>query len=120
MIGKLLDSTLKTVVDTIGILIVASILVVGTTTVLVHVLGLMNVVQGTDSILSGGKVSTLIGTGITLILGTLIVHERKLSNDLLSILLVAGGVWLAHTTGVLLGLVPIALLTTIHTTTTKK
>lgn len=119
MIGKLLDSTLKTVIDTIGVLILTSIVVVGTTTVLVHVLDLMNVVDGTDSVLSGGKVSTLIGTGIILILGTLIVHERKLSSDLLSILLVGVGVWLAHTTGVLLGLVPIALLTTLGSSVKK-
>ena len=114
MISKLLDKTLKTVVDTIGVLVLTSILVVGTTTVAVHVLNMMHVIDGSDSILTGGKVSTLIGTGLTLILGTLIVHERKLSSDLLSILLVGVGVWLAHTTGVILGLIPIALLTTIH------
>lgn len=115
MIGKLVDSTLKTVIDTIGVLIISAVVVVGITTTSIHVLDLMNVVDGTDSILTGGHVSTLIGTGIVLVLGTLILHEKKLTNDLLSIALVGGGVWVALTvsSGVLLGLVPIALLTTL-------
>lgn len=112
MIGKLVDSTLKTVVDTIGVLIIASIVVVGTTSVLGQVLDLMHV--SGDTIVGGSKISSLIGTGMVLILGTLMLHERKLTSDILSIVLVVGGVWLAHTTGgLVLGLIPIALLTTL-------
>lgn len=114
MIGKVLDSTLKTVVDTIGVLIVSTMLVVGITTVSVHVLGMVGIVTGTDSILTGGTMSTLIGTGLVLVIGSLIVHEKKLTSDLLSIVLLGIGVWLAHTTSPIMGLVPIALLTTLH------
>jgi hypothetical protein len=111
MIGKLVDSTLKTVVDTIGVLIVASIVVLGTTAVMTQVLGMMNV--SGDTLVAGSKISSLIGTGMVLIIGTLMLHERKLTNDILSIVLVVGGVWLAHTSGLVLGLIPIALLTTL-------
>jgi hypothetical protein len=46
-------------------------------------------------------------------LGGMILTKRGQTSDILSILVVAAGVYLAWTTGVMIGLVPIALLTTM-------
>lgn len=119
MFGKMLDSTMKTVIDGFGVYLMASILLVGLSTVLVHVLGMVGVVEATGSVFTGGGIFTLIGTGFVLVLSSLILHEKKLTGDMHSIVLTVIAVWLAYTTSVFLGLIPIALLTTIKGISTK-
>ncbi len=117
MFGKMLDSTMKTVIDGFGVYLMSTILLVGLSTVLVHVLGVVGIVDGTGSIFTGGTVFTLIGTGFVLVLSSLILHEKHLTGDMYSIVLTVVGVYLAYTTSVFLGLIPVALLTTIKSTT---
>jgi len=119
MFGRMLDTTMKTTIDAFGIYLMSTILLVGLSTVLVHVLGMVGVVDGTvGSIFTGGSIYTLIGTGFVLVLSSLILHEKHLTGDLYSIILMVVGIWLAYTTSVFLGLVPVALLTTIKGGTT--
>ena len=113
MIGKMLDSTVKTVIDSISVYLTSLILLVGLSTVLVHVLGLVGVVSNAGSIFTGGGVFTMIGTGFVLVLSSLILHEKKLTGDMFAVLLMGVGIYLAYTSSVFLGLVPVALLTTI-------
>lgn len=113
MFGKMLDGTLKTSVDSIGVYVLSTILLVGLSTVLVHVLGMVGVVENAGSIFTGGSIFTLIGTGFVLVLGSLILHEKKITNDTFSIVMMGIAVYLAYTSSVFLGLVPIALLTTL-------
>lgn len=119
MFGRMLDGTMKTTIDAFGVYLMSTILLVGLTTVLVHVLGLVGVVDGGGSIFTGGSIYTLIGTGFVLVLSSLILHEKHLTGDLHSLILMVVGIWLAYTTSVFLGLVPVALLTTLKGVTTK-
>lgn len=113
MFGRMLDLTTKTTLEAVGFYTMSTVVLVGISTVLVHVLGVLGFVSGVGAFFDGGTVHTLIGTGFTLLLGSLILGERKLTGDLYSIILVVLGVGLAFTTSVLVGLIPIAILTTI-------
>lgn len=113
MFGKYLDSVLKTSIDTLSVYILSTILLVGVGSVLAHVLGTVGVVENVGSIFTGGAVFTMIGTGFILVLGSLIVHEKKLTTDTFSVVMLGIGVYLAYTSSIFLGLVPIALLTTL-------
>ncbi|MBI4030114.1 MAG: hypothetical protein HY370_00395 [Proteobacteria bacterium] len=85
----------------------------GLSTVLVHFLGMAGVVENAGNFFDGGHTFTLIGTIFTLWLGGSILTARKATSDTMSILIVATGVYLAWTSGIMLGLIPIALLTTV-------
>jgi len=86
----------------------------GLSTVLVHFLGMAGVVEGGGNFFEGGHVYTLIGSIFALWLGGTILAKRGATNDIMSVLVVAAGVYLAWTSGVMLGLIPIALLTTMN------
>jgi len=119
MFGKMLDGTMKTTLDAFGVYLMSTILLVGLSTVLVHVLGMVGVVETGGSVFTGGSIYTLIGTGFVLVLSSIILHEKHLTGDLYSIILMVVGIWLAYTTSVFLGLIPVALLTTMKGVTTK-
>lgn len=85
----------------------------GISTVLVYVLGMAGVVKDAGNFFDGGHVHTLIGSVFTLWLGGSILAKRGATSDIMSVLVVAVGVYLAYTSNVMLGLVPIALLTTM-------
>ncbi len=89
------------------------ILLAGLSTVLVHFLGMAGVVESAGSFFEGGEIHTLIGSIFVLWLGGSILVKRGATNDIMSILIVAAGVYLAWDSSVLLGLVPVALLTTM-------
>lgn len=99
--------------DAVWFYVTALILLVGFSTVLGHVLHMMGVVDTIGSFFDGGHIHTLIGTGFILVLSSMILSGRKLTGDLFSILLVGVGVYLAFTSSVLLGMIPVALLTTL-------
>ena len=82
-------------------------------TVLVHFLGMAGVVENAGNFFEGGHVYTLIGSIFTLWLGGSILAKRGATSDTMSVLVVAVGVYLAWTSGVMLGLIHIALLTTM-------
>ncbi len=85
----------------------------GISTVLVYVLGMAGVVKDGGNFFDGGHTHTLIGSVFTLWLGGTILAKRGATSDIMSVLVVAVGVYLAYTSNVMLGLVPIALLTTM-------
>lgn len=85
----------------------------GLSTVLVYFLGMAGVVKDAGNFFDGGHVHTLIGSIFTLWLGGSILAKRGATNDIMSVLVVAAGVYLAWTSGVMLGLIPVALLTTM-------
>lgn len=116
MFGKILDvGHHRTTWDAVVFYFISLTLMVGISTTLVHFLGMAGVVENTGSFFGGGEVYTLIGTVLTLLVGGLILSARNLTSDLFSVLVIAVGVYLAYTSSVMIGLVPIALLTTIKT-----
>jgi len=115
MFGNSLDLGAKR--DFMGALMffVAHLMVlVGVSTVLVHFLGMVGVVEGGGSFFAGGETFKLIGTLFVLWLGGSILAKRGATNDMMSLIIVMIGVYLAWTSGAVLGLVPVALLTTIN------
>lgn len=116
MFGKILDvGHHRTTWDAVVFYFITLTLMVGISTTLIHFLGLAGVVDGTGSFFAGGEMYTLIGTVLTLMVGGLILSGRNLTSDIFSVLVVGVGVYLAYTSSVMIGLVPIALLTTIKT-----
>lgn len=114
MFGRMLDvNTTRTTTEAVWFYVTALVLLVGLSTVLVHVLTLTGVVTGGGSFFEGSHLHTLIGTGFILVMSSLILTGRKLTGDLFSILLVGIAVYLAYTTNVMLGMIPVALLTTL-------
>lgn len=114
MFGKILDvSHHRTTTEAVWFYFIALTLMVGVSTTLVHFLGLMNVVDGGGSFFGGGEIYTLIGTVLTLMIGGLILTSRNLTSDIFSVLVVGVGVYLAYTSSVMIGLIPVALLTTL-------
>ncbi|MCB9996437.1 MAG: hypothetical protein H6869_08395 [Rhodospirillales bacterium] len=88
-------------------------ILVGVSTVLVHFLGMAGLVDGGGSFFAGGETFTIISTLFVLWLGGSVLAKRGLTSDIMSIIIVMVGVYLAWSSGAILGLVPIALLTTI-------
>ncbi len=116
MFGKILDvHTHRSTTDAVWFYFIALTLMVGISTTLVHFLGLVGVVDGGGTFFGGGEIYTLIGTVLTLMIGGLILTGRNLTSDIFSVLVVGVGVYLAYTSSVMIGLIPVALLTTLKT-----
>ncbi len=114
MFGKVLDvGSHKTTTGAVWFYFIALTLMVGVSTTLVHFLGMAGVVESTGTFFSGGEIYTLIGTVLVLMISGLFLTRRNLTNDIFSVLLVAVGVYLAYTSNVMIGLIPVALLTTL-------
>lgn len=116
MFGKLTDVSAKR--DFVGAFTfyVANVVVLaGISAVLIHALGMVGMVEGVNgNIFEGGEVHTQIGSLFVLWLGATILTKRGLTSDMMSIIIVAAALYLAWTSSVFLGLVPLALLTTIN------
>ncbi len=117
MFGKILDvGHHRTTTEAVWFYLISLTLMVGVSTTLVHFLGMAGIVDvGTTSFFGGGEIYTLIGTVMVLMISGLILSSRNLTSDIFSVLVVAVGVYLSYTTSVMIGLIPVALLTTIKT-----
>jgi hypothetical protein len=114
MFGKILDvGHHRTTTEAVWFYFIALTLMVGVSTTLVHFLGLMGVIESSGTFFTGGEVYTLVGTVLTLMIGGLILTSRNLTSDIFSVLVVGVGVYLAYTSSVMIGLIPVALLTTL-------
>jgi hypothetical protein len=115
MFGKSMDLTAKRdMMGAVAFFFANLVAVAGLSTVLVHFFGIAGVIEASGSFFEGGSVYTTIGTLFTLWLGGMVLTKRGLTSDIMSIIVVMVGVYLAFTSGIMLGLVPIALLTTMN------
>lgn len=115
MFGKSMDLGAKRdVVGAVVFFLANLVVVAGLSTVLVHFFGMTGIVTASGSFFDGGAVYTTIGTLFTLWLGGMVLTKRGMTNDIMSIIVVMIGVYLAYTQGIMLGLVPVALLTTMN------
>lgn len=118
MFGHLTDfSHSRTNGEAVGFFVFHTIVLVGLSAVLggiLHTLGLNLVDSGvTSTIMDGVTVNTMIGTLFVLLTSSLILISKKLTGDLLSIILTVVGVYLSYEVGILLGMVVVSYLTTI-------
>lgn len=114
MLDKILDvGHTRSTVGAFWFYVISLTLLVGISTTLVHFLGLVGVVDGGGTFFVGSEVHTLIGTMFVLMVSGLILTSRKLTSDIFSVLLTVVAVYLSYTTDVMIGLIPVAILTTI-------
>ena len=114
MIGKILDvGHVRSTMGAFWFYILSLVLLVGISTTLVHFLGMAGIVDGGGHFFAGSEIHTLIGSVFVLMVAGLILTSRKMTSDIFAVLLTVVAVYLAYDTSVMLGLIPIALLTTI-------
>lgn len=104
----------RTITQAVGFFLFYTVLLVGLSTFLGHylvTLGMIDVTVG--SFFDGGTVHTMIGAGWTLILSSLILQGKKLTGDIMSVVIALIGVYLAYTVNVMLGMVVVGYLTTL-------
>ncbi|MGH1399363.1 MAG: hypothetical protein ACRBCT_09135 [Alphaproteobacteria bacterium] len=90
------------------------VLLVGLSTVLGHYLVSLGIIEGTvGSFFEGGSIHTMIGAFWTLVLSSMVLTGKKLTNDIMSVVIALVGVYLAYTVNVMLGMVVVAYLTTL-------
>ena len=68
-----------------------------------HTLGL--VTQSVGSFFTGGSMHTMIGSFWVLILSSMVLSGKKLTSDIMSVVIALLGVYLAYTVDVLVGMV---------------
>ncbi len=118
MFGHLTDyAHSRTNGEAVGFFLFHTILLVGLSTVLGSVLGTLGLhvvdVKLTSAVMAGVEVNTLIGTLFVLLTSSLILIGKKLTGDLLSIILTIVAVYTTYHFGILLGMVLVSYLTTL-------
>lgn len=115
MIDKILDvGSVRSTTGAVWFYVASVVLLVGISTTLLHFLGMVGVIEGGGSFFAGSTLHTLVGSVFTLFVSGLILTSRKLTSDIFAVLLTVVGVYLSYTTDIMLGLIPVAILTTIH------
>jgi nitrogen fixation/metabolism regulation signal transduction histidine kinase len=101
-------------IEAVGFFLVYTVLLVGLSTFLGHYLVTLGVIDGTvGSFFDGGSVHTMIGAGWTLVLSSMVLTSKKLTSDIMSVVIALIGVYLAYTVNVMLGMVVVSYLTTL-------
>lgn len=101
-------------IEAVGFFLFYTVLLVGLSTFLGHYLVTFGVIDGTvGSFFDGGTVHTMIGAGWTLILSSMVLSSKKLTGDIMSVVIALIGVYLAYTVNVMLGMVVVSYLTTL-------
>lgn len=114
MIEKILDvGHVRSTVGAFWFYLLSLTLLVGISTTVVHVLGMVGVVSGSGSFFGGSSIYTMIGSVFTLFVSGLILSHRKMTSDIFAVLLTVVAVYLSYKTDVMLGLIPVAILTTL-------
>ncbi len=104
----------RSITGAMGFFLFHIILLVGLSTFLGHYLVAFGVIDGSvGSFFDGGSIHTMIGAGWTLVLSSMVLSGKKLTNDIMSVLIALIGVYLAYTVNVMLGMVVVAYLTTL-------
>ncbi|MBL4804641.1 MAG: hypothetical protein JKY71_07225 [Alphaproteobacteria bacterium] len=104
----------RSITGAIGFYLFHIVLLVGLSTFLGHYLVTLGVIDGTvGSFFDGGSIHTMIGAIWTLVLGSTILHGKKMTNDVMSVVIMFLGVYLAYEVNVMLGMVVVSYLTTL-------
>lgn len=115
MFDKITDLTkTRSVMDSLVFFVGMSVILLGLTTLTGSVLGTIGVGGSVVSGIFGGiGLSTVIGTLFVLISGGSILHHKKMTGDILSVIVMLAAVYLSYTTSVFLGLLLVSYLTTV-------
>lgn len=103
----------RSITEAFGFFLFYTVLLVGLSTFLghyMHVLGMISTDVG--SFFSGGDLHTMVGSFWVLILSSMVLTGKKLTSDIMSVVIALVGVYLAYTVDVLVGMVVVSYLTT--------
>jgi hypothetical protein len=104
----------RSITGAFGFYLFYTILLVGLSTFLGHYLVTLGIIDGTvGNFFDGGEIHTLIGTGWVMILSSMVLSGKKLTSDLMSVIIALVGIYLAYTVNVMLGMVVVSYLTTL-------
>ena len=105
----------RSITGAVGFYLFYTILLVGLSTFLGHYLVTFGLIDGgsVGGFFEGGSINTLIGTGWVLILSSMILSGKKLTSDIMSVVIALVGVYLAYSVNVMLGMVVVGYLTTL-------
>ena len=104
----------RSTTEALGFFLFHTILLVGLSTFLGHYLVTFGVIDGVvGSFFDGGSIHTMIGAGWTLVLSSMVLTGKKMTNDIMAVVIALVGVYLAYTVNVMLGMVVIGYLTTL-------
>src|SRR5262245_50880141 len=96
----------RSITGAFGFYLFYTVLLVGLSTFLGHYLVSLNIIDGeVGGFFEGGHIHTLIGTGWVMILASMILSGKKLTSDLMSVIIALVGIYLAYTVNVMLGMV---------------
>lgn len=117
MLGHMTNLThRRTFMEAVLFYLFFTMLLVGVSTFIGHYMGTLGLIEGTvGSFFDGGTIHTMIGTGFVLMIGGMILNGKGLTNDMLSVLLLGVGIYLAYTVNIMLGMVVVSYLTTLGT-----
>lgn len=103
----------RSITDAFGFFLFYTVLLVGLSTFVghyMHTLGMIDVSVG--SFFDGGSLHTMIGSFWVLVLSSMVLSSKKLTSDIMSVVIALVGVYLAYTVDVLVGMVIVSYLTT--------
>ena len=104
----------RSITQAFGFYLFYTILLFGLSTFLGHYLVALGIIDGTvGTFFEGSEIHTLIGTGWVMILSSMVLSGKKLTSDLMSVIIALVGIYLAYTVNVMLGMVVVAYLTTL-------
>ena len=106
---------LRSITQALGFFLFYTVLLVGLSTFLGHYMGVLGMVDGTvGTFFEGSHWHTLIGAGWTLFLSSMILSGKKLTNDMMAVIVSIVGVYLSYKVDVVLGMVVVSYLTTLE------
>jgi hypothetical protein len=113
MLDKILDvGHVRSTMGAFWFYVLSLVLLVGISSTAIHFLGIVGLVDGaSSSFFAGGEMHTMIASLFVLLVSGLILTSRKMTGDIFAVLLVAVGLYLTYTTSIMLGLIPVAILT---------
>lgn len=104
----------RSITGAIGFFLVYTVVLVGLSTFLGHYMVSLGVIDGTvGGFFEGGEIHTMIGAGWALVLSTMMLQAKKLTNDIMAVVIALIGVYLAYTVDVILGMVVVSFLSTL-------
>jgi len=103
----------RSITQAFGFFLFYTILLVGLSTFVGHYMYTLGMIgDSVGSFFTGGHLHTMIGSFWVLILSSMVLNGKKLTSDIMSVVIALVGVYLAYTVDVLLGMVVVSYLTT--------
>lgn len=106
---------LRSITQALGFFLFYTVLLIGLSTFMGHYMGVLGMVDvSVGTFFEGGHWHSLIGTGWILFLSSMILSGKKLTNDMMAVVIAFIGAYLAFKVDVIMGMVVVSYLTTLE------